>query len=134
MQQQLYSMNLKLLLLLVTSSILVSGCSLMAPKERIVTQIQTVERQIPIQARPKGLSLFDVEWYVVTTENFDEFRERFEKENGDFVFYAVSVPGYENMSLNLAELRRYLEQQKALIVYYEEQLKPKPTEDTENAN
>jgi len=106
----------------------------MAPKERIVTQIQTVERQIPIQARPKGLSLFDVEWYVVTPENFDEFRERFEKENGDFVFYAVSVPGYENMSLNLAELRRYLEQQKALIVYYEEQLKPKPTEDTENAN
>ena len=32
---------------------------------------------------------------------------------------------YENLSLNFAELRRYIEQQKQIIVYYEEAIKPK---------
>ena len=31
--------------------------------------------------------------------------------------------GYENLSLNVAELRRYIEQQKSLIVYYENNIK-----------
>jgi hypothetical protein len=32
---------------------------------------------------------------------------------------AISVPHYENMSLNLSELRRYIEQQQSIILYYE---------------
>jgi hypothetical protein len=35
------------------------------------------------------------------------------------VFFAISVPHYENLSLNLAELRRYIEAQQGIIVYYE---------------
>lgn len=120
--------------LLLSSALVLQGCA-SAPKERIVTQIQTVEREIPIQPRPKKLNLYDVEWYVVTPENYEDFRERFVKENGDFVFFAVSVPDYENMSLNLADIKRYLEQQKAVIIYYEQQAKPTPKEPTEeNAN
>jgi hypothetical protein len=105
--------------------LLLSGCAFFKPKERIVTQIQTVERTIPIQGRPKPLDLHEVRWYVVTPENFEEFKAKFIRDNGNFVFYAISVPTYENMALNLAEIKRYLGQQQALIVYYEEQAKPK---------
>ena len=35
-----------------------------------------------------------------------------------------------NLSKNFAELRRYIEQQKAIIVYYEEAVKPNPADDT----
>ena len=63
--------------------------------------------------------------HVVTEANFDEFIEKFKKENGDaWVFYAVSVRSYESMALNLAELKRYIEQQKQIIIYYEEAVKP----------
>jgi len=67
----------------------------------------------------------DVDWYVVTERNMDEFLEKFEKDNGDIVFMAISVRGYENISLNLADLRRYILQQKEIIVYYEDSVKPK---------
>ena len=63
-----------------------------------------------------------------------EFLQRFEEESGINVFFAVSVPDYENMSLNVAELRRYINQQKALIVYYEESIETmikETPEDTE---
>jgi hypothetical protein len=37
---------------------------------------------------------------------------------------AVSVQGYENMSMNVQELRRYILQQQATIVYYEAAVAP----------
>jgi len=85
-----------------------------------------VERNIPLQRAPKPMTLNDVKWYVVTEENFDEFLETYKKENGDaWVFYAMSVRGYEAMALNMAESRRYLESQNAIILYYEDAIKPR---------
>ena len=85
-----------------------------------------VEKQIPLQLQPKPLQFNDAYWHVVTEANFDEFIEKFKKENGNaWVFYALSVRSYESMALNLAEIKRYIEQQKQIIVYYEEAVKPK---------
>jgi len=80
------------------------------------------------------MNLHRVKFYAVTPENMEEFLERFEEESGTTVFFAMSVPDYENMSLNVAELRRYINQQKALIVYYEESIETmikETPEDTE---
>ena len=49
---------------------------------------------------------------MVTDRNFGDFKKTFEKENGDLVFYAVSVRDYETLALNMAELKRYIQQQK----------------------
>ena len=67
--------------------------------------------------------MIDIKWYTVTTDNIDEFEKNFENDNGDLVFFAISVPHYENLSLNLADIRRFIEQQKAIIVYYEDQIR-----------
>ena len=48
-----------------------------------------------------------------------EFILDFEKKNGADAYIALSVKDYENLSLNFSELRRYIEQQKQIIVYYE---------------
>jgi len=80
------------------------------------------------------MSLHRVKFYAVTPENMEEFLVRFEEESGTTVFFAMSVPDYENMSMNVAELRRYINQQKALIVYYEESIETmikETPEDTE---
>lgn len=70
------------------------------------------------------MSLNEVKIYVVTKENIDQFEKDFEKKNGSLVYIAISVKDYENLSLNFAELRRYIEQQQQIIVYYEEAVKP----------
>ena len=41
------------------------------------------------------------------------------------LFYALSVRDYETLALNMAELKRFLQQQKQLIIYYEKAVKPR---------
>ena len=72
------------------------------------------------------MKLDDVHFYVVSADNFDNFKKRFEKENGDLVFYALSVRDYETIAYNMAELKRFIDQQQQIIVYYEEAVKPNP--------
>lgn len=122
-------MELKKYLILWSLSLLLllsSGCSLLPREKEIIVQTVEVEKQIPLQLQPKPLQFNDSYWHVVTEANFDEFIEKFKKEHGEaWVFYAVSVRSYESMALNLAELKRYIEQQKQIIIYYEEAIKPK---------
>lgn len=66
-----------------------------------------------------------MKFYVVTRDNLEEFLEEFDKVNGQTVFVALSVPHYESLSLNLAEIRRYLKQQESVVVYYETQITEK---------
>ena len=106
------------LLLLVS----LSSCS-WKPEKEVVVQTKIVKPVIEIKERPKGVKMLPVKFYVVTQKNYEEFKERFKKENGDFVFYAMSVPSYENLALDMAELRRYIEQQKEIIIYYEKAVK-----------
>ena len=80
--------------------------------------------QVPIQARPKQVQLNDVKIYVVSKVNYKEFIKEYEKNNGGDSYIALSVKDYENLSLNFAELRRYIEQQKQIIIYYENAVKP----------
>lgn len=133
MQQQNYLTKWKLLraslFLLLLSSF--TACSLLKPEEVVVTQVEYVDRVIPVQPRPKPVSLYDIEFYAVTSENLEEFLERFEKDNGDVVFFAISVPDYENIALNMGELRRFIESQTAIIVYYENNANPNKEEETE---
>ena len=92
---------LKTAVLLLLASSLVA-CGTIDPQ--VVVKTEYVEKKIPIQARPKGVTVHPVYFYTVNEENIDEFLERFEKENGDIVF-AISVPHCENLSLNLADLK-----------------------------
>ena len=113
-------MNKLIIALLVLT---MTGCSLLSkPEEVVVTRTVIQAPNIPLQPQPRPINMVDIKWYTVTTDNIDEFEKNFENDNGDLVFFAISVPHYQNLSLNLAEIRRYLEQQQAIIVYYEDQI------------
>lgn len=101
---------------------------MLRPEPKIVTVTNTVKTTVPIVAHPKQVQLNDVKIYVVSKENYDEFVKEFESKNGSDAYIAISVKDYENLSLNFAELRRYIEQQKQIIVYYENAVKPEETQ------
>ena len=68
---------------------------------------------------PAEIDLLDVNWVVVTEENFEEKLAEVEKMlDGDFVIFALTPQGYEKMAENLQEIRRYIRQQTELIIYY----------------
>jgi len=83
-----------------------------------------VKTEVPLVARPKQVQLNDVKIYVVSKKNYKEFVKEYAKKNGGDSYIAISVKDYENLSLNFAELRRYISQQKQIIVYYENAVSP----------
>ena len=110
--------------------LLSSGCGYFKnPLKTIEIKTVEVERTIPTQNRPKPMSMNDIYFYVVTEQNFEEFKNRFVKENGDLVGYVLSVRDYETLALNMADIKRYIQQQKEIIIYYEKAVEPKPKEE-----
>ena len=122
MRQINFGMTLSLLLV----TTLLSGCaSFWKPEKEIVTVTKLVERQIPTVPHPKAVQMNEIKIYVVSPEeNFEDFKKEFEAKNGADSYVAISIKDYENLGKNFAELRRYIEQQKQIILYYEEAVKP----------
>ena len=118
------------LLLVLTAAVLLTSCSSLIPEPKIVTVTKVVERQIPIVAHPKTVQLNDITIHVVSP---DKNLEEFKTKNGIDSYIAISVKDYENLSKNIAELRRYIEQQKQIILYYEKAVTTKgESDDTSN--
>ena len=67
----------------------------------------------------------------INKNNFININKNYEAKNGSDSYIALSVKDYENLALNFAELRRYIEQQKQIIVYYEKAVSPNPKEEKE---
>ena len=124
-QQLKYGVKLWGLLVVTGIFLFLTGCSgLRMPAEiQTVTKIEKIT--IPTVARPKPTNLNDVRVYVVNKEILEDFIKEFTEENGELAFVALSMKDYENLALNVAELRRYIEQQKQIIVYYENAVAPK---------
>lgn len=124
----------KLLLLILPISFLLNSCSNKKPsvqkEPEVIIKTKVIEKNIPIQARPKGLKLNkNITWYVITPDTIDAFNEKINKEQGkEWVFYAIEVKDYERLSLNVAEIRRYIIQQKNIIEYYENSIQDNVTQ------
>ena len=103
------------------SLLLLSNCSVFnTPEKEVVTVTEIVRPQITVAEKPKSLKLTDVKWFIVNKDNVDKFLLDYESQNGDLVFYVISVRDYEKLALNMAKIREYLLKQNEIIVYYEE--------------
>ena len=124
-----YGVSLKPLLAAMVVLLFLTGCSTFRePEIKVVTQIE--KTTVPIVARPKPIDLVDTRVYVVTKDNYESFVKEFTEEHGELAYVVLSMKDYENLAINIADLRRYIEQQTEIIVYYENAVKPNPADDT----
>jgi hypothetical protein len=117
MEQKMYLKASKKLVGILTISMMACSCSLIPNKEvEIITK--PIERNIVQPILPREIDLKEPYWYVVSQENIEEFLQRVEKEHGQVVFVAMSIPDYELMAYNMQELKRYIGELKEVVVYY----------------
>jgi hypothetical protein len=127
---------------------MISGCSLLGPKEvEVITKPVQIEIVQPVM--PRAINLKEPKWYVVSDtkiiENclkdpdtkkancklgredlypegytyLDKFLDDMKKQHGgDVVFVAMTVEDYELMAYNTQEIKRYINQLGEVIVYY----------------
>ena len=118
-----YGASLKPLLAVMAILLFLTGCSsFREPEIKVVTQIE--KTTVPTVARPKPIDLVDTRVYVVTKDNYESFVKEFTEEHGELAYVVLSMKDYENLAINIADLRRYIEQQTEIIVYYENAVKP----------
>ena len=98
-------------------TIVLTNC---ATTRQISVSAKPVDREIIQPALPREIDLKEPKWYVVSEKNLDEFLERIKKDEGQIVFFAMSVPDYELMAYNTQELKRYIRELKEVVIYYRE--------------
>ena len=116
---------------LLTVLVVVSACSRLSPVKEVVTVptvVETPEIDAPIiriVPRPDPIKMRNADIVVVTEANLQEVIERIKTEQGDFVLYAMTAQSFEALALSFEQIKKFIEAQNAVILYYEEAVKPK---------
>lgn len=132
--------------------------------EKIVTVTKKEKIKIRQPIMPRALELEEPKWYVVSESKIpnpclrgedgkkdcnlgrkydypegytylDKFIDDIRKRNGgDLVFTATTINDYELMARNVQELRRYIRELGAVIVYYRKMTMDESENETDNSN
>ena len=134
-KQSLTRINLmKLSLLLIL--LLVSGCSMFG-SSRDIPEVKPIEVVMVVQKAPtyhpplpNEIDPVPVEWTVLNPELMQDYLDDLNEGNAPTnVWYALTTKGYENLSTNMAEVKRYLRQVLSILKYYKELDEEEPETD-----
>jgi len=114
-------------LLLIT----ISGCA--SSPQRIEVSASPIPKPELVLPKSDRISSRPVDWIVITPENYQEVFDKLSKSGRPIVLFALTDKGYENISLNLSDIRAFMQQQKAIIAAYENYYKAS-TEALDKAN
>lgn len=111
---------IKILIGIVLSVVLAGCSSLVKPEERIITEEVFVEK-IPLElSMPAPVNWQDFKFIVVTPDNYKEVIDRLKSEGKSIALFALDHPDYENLSLTVIDMKRYIGEQKVIILEYKE--------------
>jgi len=84
-------------------------------------QIRTKPIEKPELTLPKADELVQrkVEWVLITPENHEDAFIQVKDKGRPLVLFGLTDESYENISLNLSDIRMYISQQHAIIDAYE---------------
>ena len=115
-----------------------SGCSWVGSdpyipetkKVEVVTVVQKAPQYHP--PLPNAISSLPVEWKVLTPVTMQEYLDdRAEGNAPDNAYYGLTTKGYENLSTNMSEVKRYIRQVLSIIEYYKKSDEENKNESTD---
>ena len=115
----------KLVLFLVPLVILLSSCS-SKPEKEIVTVETIVKPTIAIAQRPRPVEFDELKVKVITEANVQEVIQEMKTNQGQFLVYALDPVTFKNLAIGIEEIKRYVEQQNDIIIYYEKAITDEP--------
>ena len=113
---------MKNLILVISLGVLTTGCS-MIPTQTKPVEVVTIAERPPMYHPPLPLEvqLSDVDWEVLTPELMEEYIKLVEEGNAPRkAYYALTTKEYENLSMNMAEITRYIKDTLGIIEFYRE--------------
>lgn len=102
--------------------LLLSGCSSVKKLEVFKKE---VERQELNLEKPNPLTLEELRWIIITSENADQVFAKLEEQGYDPVLFGLTDKDYELLSKNFAQIRNQLMITNQLLDKYKEYYEPK---------
>ena len=94
-----------------------------------MTVDRIVKPTIAVVPRPRPVEFDELKVKVITEANVQEVIEEMKNNQGQFLVYALDPVTFKNLAVGIEEIKRYIQQQKQIIIYYEEAVKPKEKTD-----
>ena len=122
---------MKSIIAVIISASMLQGCALLGWKsiEGIEIKKKSVDRTPLNLADPQPLKPTAPQWRVITPENQAQVFAELKSKNIDQVLFALTDDGYEELSVDIAQIRALIAQQRDIIVKYREYYEPKKTEE-----
>ena len=110
-----------------------NACSLFRAPEKEVVTVPTVVETVRIEApvikivsRPEPIKMKDSDIVVITESNLEEVIDNIKTIQGEFVLYAMTAQSFEALALNMEQIKRFIEEQNQIILYYEKAVTKEP--------
>ena len=118
---------MKKITLIVSLALLASGCSMMGERVKPVS-VTTIAERPPMYhpPLPMEVQLDPVDWEILTPTRMEEYLNNLEKgEAPEKAFYSLSATEYEHLSMDMADITRYIKEILGIVKYYREVGEPK---------
>ena len=122
---------MKSIIAVIVAAVMLQGCALLGWKamEGIEIKKKAVDRTPLNLADPQPLKPTVPQWRVITPENQAQVFSELKSKNIDQVLFALTDDGYEELAVDIAQIRALIAQQRDVIVKYREYYEPKKTEE-----
>jgi hypothetical protein len=97
---------------------LVSACG-KPPVQEIQISAKPVDKPELVLPYADPILMRDVQWVIITPENYEQVFNDLAKKGQPVVLLGLTDKGYENLALNLSDIRAFIQQQQAIILAYE---------------
>lgn len=97
--------------------LLISSCSTLTPIEVTSTPIEKPQLVLP---SADLVNMRELRWIVINEDNVELVFEILRKTGRPVALFSLDGKSYENVSLNLSDLRTFIQQQTAIIAAYQD--------------
>jgi hypothetical protein len=111
---------MKKIALIVSLALIASGCSMIQPKAKPVS-VTTIAERPPMYhpPLPMEVQMDPVDWEIMTPERMELYLENLKKgEAPKRAFYTLSSKEYEHLSMDIADITRYIKEILGIIKFY----------------
>ena len=111
---------MKKLAIIVSLALIVSGCSMIQPKAKPVSVNTIAKKQIMYHPPlPMEVQMDPVDWEILTPDSMQLYLDNLKKGDAPKrAFYSLSSKEYEHLSMDMADITRYITEILGIIRFY----------------